>query len=206
MPNIKTGQEVACCVCGKMVYKTKAYLERGYQRITCGSQECKTEKFRGENNPFWGRTHSDDTVSKIRATKAANPTLGRTGPPKGWSQTPAMREKMRAALKKRWAENRDKMIARLPRGEDHHYHKAATERRYRKEWTPVQRREWTEAECLWCGSTERLTLDHIIPVVDGGLPERWNAQTLCHPCNLWKLQFVDKPRYLAGLSSKKGQT
>lgn len=206
MPNIKTGQEVACFVCGKMVYKCRAYLDRGFKRMTCGSLECKSEKFRGENNPYWGKTHDEETRVRIRAGRRANPPKKKTGPPKGWSQTPAMREKMSAAAKKRWAENRDVMIARLPRGEDHHYHKEATERRYRKEWTPLQRREWTGSNCIWCESTERLTLDHIIPVVDGGLPERWNAQTLCHPCNLWKLQFVDKPRYLAGLSSKKGQT
>jgi 5-methylcytosine-specific restriction endonuclease McrA len=113
---------------------------------------------------------------------------------------------MREALIKRWAQTRDVMIAQLPRGLDHHYGKEPTERRYRKEWTRLQRKEWTETQCVWCKSTERLTLDHIIPVMDGGLPEKTNAQTLCHPCNLWKSTFVDKPRLLARLGSKGGQT
>lgn len=205
MPNIKTGQEVPCFVCNKMVYKTRAYLARGYQRITCVSSECKSAKFQGENNPFWGRSHNDDSRNKIKATKKANPTLGRTGPPKGYRHTPEARDKIRGALLQRWTENRDAMVARLPRGKDHHYHKEPEFRRYRKNFSPVQRREWTGTECVWCKSTKRLNLDHIIPVFDGGINHKANSQTLCHPCNLWKLQFVDKPRYLAGLGSKEGQ-
>lgn len=168
---------------------------------------------RGKNNPFWGRSHSDETREKIKTAKAANPTLGRTGPPKGYKHSPEAREKITAATKQRWIDNRDKMIAALPRGVEHHYHKEPEQRRYRKEWTPMQRREWTEDQCVWCGATERLNLDHIIPVFDGGLPERWNAQTLCHPCNLWKVKFVDRPRYHARLrceqetsNKSRGQT
>lgn len=206
MPTPRTGQEVPCAVCGKMVYKQAAYLARGHRRITCGSLECKSANFRGENNPFWGKVHDEETRKRIRSGRRANPPKGRTGPPKGYKHTPEALEKMREALRKRWAENRDAMIARLPRGINHHFHKEPEQRRYRKNFTPLQRREWTESSCLWCGTNERLTLDHIIPVFDGGTNEKYNAQTLCHPCNLWKLQYVDRPRYLAGLGSKAGQT
>ena len=61
-------------------------------------------------------------------------------------------------------------------------------------------------KCKWCGTANNLVLDHIIPVYDGGGFERTNAQTLCQPCNLWKLHNVDQPRFLAGLGSKGGQT
>jgi hypothetical protein len=39
------------------------------------------------------------------------------------------------------------------------------------------------AICIDCGSRERLTLDHIIPVVEGGLDEISNIQVLCLSCN-----------------------
>lgn len=39
------------------------------------------------------------------------------------------------------------------------------------------------AVCVDCGSKERLTLDHIIPVVEGGRDEISNIQVLCLPCN-----------------------
>jgi 5-methylcytosine-specific restriction endonuclease McrA len=158
---------------------------------------------RGRNNPFWGREHTDETREKIRATKAANPTLGRTGPPKGYKHTPEAKAKITAKLRQRWIDQRDKMIATLPRGIDHHYHKEPEERRYRKEFTPLQRRMWTDEKCAWCGATERLNLDHIIPVFDGGQREKWNAQTLCHPCNLWKVKYVDLPRYHARLRGEQ---
>jgi hypothetical protein len=204
MPNIKSGQEFACMICGKMFYRRRSFIARGIHK-TCGASECKSASMSGVNNPFWGKNHDEQTLARMTATRRANPRKKKTGPPKGWRQSPEAREKMSAALTKRWAENRDVMIARLPRGVDHHYHKEPTERRYRKEWTPLQRKEWMDDKCFWCGSTENLNIDHIIPVLDGGLPVRTNAQTLCHPCNLWKANFVDKPRYLAGLGNKEGQ-
>jgi 5-methylcytosine-specific restriction endonuclease McrA len=203
MPNIKTGHDHPCVICQKPVYRSPSDVVRN-KHLTCGSSECKTQMFRGERNPFWGKTHSQETREQIKATKAANPTLGRTGPPKGYQHTPEAKKKMRDALKLRWLTQRDKMVAALPRGKFHHFHKEPQDRRYRKEFTPVQRREWTGDKCIWCSSTEKLTLDHIIPVFDGGQPVRSNAQTLCHPCNLWKLNFVDRPRYIASLGETVG--
>lgn len=40
--------------------------------------------------------------------------------------------------------------------------------------------------CRLCGCTERLEIDHIIPVVWGGTDEPENLQVLCKPCNLAK--------------------
>lgn len=37
--------------------------------------------------------------------------------------------------------------------------------------------------CLECGGTERLSLDHIRPLVSGGTDEIENLRTLCVPCN-----------------------
>ncbi len=54
---------------------------------------------------------------------------------------------------------------------------------------PVNRREVLKRDgqaCQYCGSTKKLTLDHVIPKSKGG-PHSWdNVVTACEPCNLKK--------------------
>jgi 5-methylcytosine-specific restriction endonuclease McrA len=38
-------------------------------------------------------------------------------------------------------------------------------------------------QCLRCGATERLTIDHVIPLSKGGANIADNLQPLCHSCN-----------------------
>jgi 5-methylcytosine-specific restriction endonuclease McrA len=58
-----------------------------------------------------------------------------------------------------------------------------------------QRRMWLGTECIRCGSTEFLELDHIIPRFAGGKPTKDNAQTLCRTCNKLKHWEEDRPKY-----------
>jgi 5-methylcytosine-specific restriction endonuclease McrA len=37
--------------------------------------------------------------------------------------------------------------------------------------------------CVECGAIEDLTVDHIVPKVQGGTDERANLQVLCGSCN-----------------------
>jgi hypothetical protein len=37
--------------------------------------------------------------------------------------------------------------------------------------------------CVTCGTDERLTIDHIVAVVNGGTNDPENLQTMCKPCN-----------------------
>ena len=46
--------------------------------------------------------------------------------------------------------------------------------------------------CRWCGSKDKLQLDHIIPVSAGGDSEDSNAQTLCVKCNNKKRVNIDR--------------
>lgn len=41
-------------------------------------------------------------------------------------------------------------------------------------------------KCLRCGATERLTIDHVVPLAVGGSDAVDNLQTLCKSCNAWK--------------------
>ena len=41
-------------------------------------------------------------------------------------------------------------------------------------------------KCVLCGSTENLTIDHIISIYRGGTDDDDNLQTLCNRCNAGK--------------------
>ena len=55
------------------------------------------------------------------------------------------------------------------------------------------RRDWLGTQCAHCGSTDRLQMDHIIPIIAGGKAVRENAQTLCFSCNTKKRMQSDIP-------------
>lgn len=194
---VPQGREVPCMICSTMIYRDKAYLART-KRITCGASECRSKASMGEHNPFWGKVHDDVTLLRIRESKRSRPPQRKGGPPKGYKHTPEARAKITAANRLRWIENRDMMLA----ARAHLRKERARETlRYRRNFTIMQRREWKADHCRWCDSRTNLTLDHIIPVMCGGKNERRNAQTLCQPCNLWKMFQVDRPLFLAGLGN-----
>lgn len=41
-------------------------------------------------------------------------------------------------------------------------------------------------KCAYCGNTENLQLDHIIPIIKGGKNIEENIQVLCRKCNIKK--------------------
>ena len=186
-------------ICGNPFYRRASYIRRGIRK-TCGKPECKSASMSGENNPFWGKVHDEETRIRIREGRRARPPRKKTGPPKGYKHTPEARAQISKALKERWRTNRDKMLACTKQEP-----MAAGELRYRRNFTGLQRKEWIASSCAWCDATEGLELDHIIPICAGGTNERRNAQTLCPPCNKWKMVHVDRPLFLAGLGSQGGQ-
>lgn len=62
-------------------------------------------------------------------------------------------------------------------------------------FTTEQKLDWIGDNCIRCGTTEQLELDHIIPRFAGGLPTRDNAQTLCRKCNREKFWLEDLHKY-----------
>ncbi|MBA2412262.1 MAG: HNH endonuclease [Burkholderiaceae bacterium] len=56
-------------------------------------------------------------------------------------------------------------------------------------------------QCLRCGSTDHLALDHIQPWSEGGRHLVDNLQVLCAPCNRWKgTRMMSFRRQTAGAS------
>ncbi len=48
------------------------------------------------------------------------------------------------------------------------------------------RRKLLAGFCVHCGSREKLTIDHIVPVAQGGTDRKDNLQALCRSCNAKK--------------------
>lgn len=189
----KTGEEFPCMICGKVVYRRASQIARGCTK-TCGASACKSAAMSGKNNPFWGKEHPPEVRERIkRGRKLAEPHRRKSGPPKNPNRAPSKEQR------ERWVAVRDERMASLYKAKKN---RPREKKRYRYCFTRWQRSEWLKPECKWCSSTESLVLDHILPVVCGGINELCNAQTLCQPCNLWKMVYVDRPLYLAGLGNQ----
>lgn len=202
MSKPKSGQYFTCIICEKEFYRSKSQIALGATK-TC-SKKCLSEYFRGEQNPFWGKTHSEETKEKVSKSRKGK-CIGNQNA-KGYKHSNDARKKISNASQLMWKENRDKMINSLPRGEKHIFHKNPEIRRHRKHFTPLEHREWIGDKCAYCGTTKKLELDHIIPIFDGGTNDKSNAQTLCRSCNVWKVYAIDLPRYNARLGSQGGQS
>jgi 5-methylcytosine-specific restriction endonuclease McrA len=64
---------------------------------------------------------------------------------------------------------------------------------------------WFNGACLCCGATEKLTIDHVVPLSKGGLNTTANIQILCIHCNKRKqskvIDYRDPERFAAFLAS-----
>lgn len=57
--------------------------------------------------------------------------------------------------------------------------------------------------CEFCGSTDTLTVDHIVPQSKGGGHHRANLQCLCRSCNHLKNDRIMTPEQYRALSSRE---
>jgi 5-methylcytosine-specific restriction endonuclease McrA len=202
MPNHKSGQMFNCIVCQKPFYRRRH--EIAYDIKKSCSLKCSGIARSGENNPFWGKTHSPENRQKISAGVRANPSKTH-GPIKGsFKHTEEAKAKMSAALRERWQKNRVDMISYSKRGQNTPRDALMNGPRHQFIFTKTQKREWLGTSCAYCTALDDLVIDHIIPVICGGHNERSNAQTLCQTCNRWKMRYVDLPLYTAILGSERG--
>lgn len=193
----RSGQYFDCVICGEKFYRQPSHVRRGITK-TCGKQECKSQYFMRENNPFWGQTHTPEVREIISRAKA------KPGPKPGFKHTQEARDAMSAALRERWKTNRDGMLANAKVGLNLPRHELQDEPHHLVKFTDVQKKLWIDKECFYCLRTDDLVLDHILPTSCGGKNVRPNAQTLCQDCNRWKMRFVDLPLYFAMLGHDRG--
>lgn len=59
-------------------------------------------------------------------------------------------------------------------------------------FSETTRRKVKKESCVKCGSKEKLQLDHIVAVCNGGRNSIENCQVLCRVCNLKKRDTVDR--------------
>lgn len=58
------------------------------------------------------------------------------------------------------------------------------QRGYDARWQSLTRVQLAQQPfCAECGTTEDLTVDHVLPLARGGRSELSNVQTLCRSCN-----------------------
>ena len=192
----RKGKEFNCQICNKVFYRSPAQIANGSFKHC--SKACLGQAMMGSWHPFKGRRHSENSKKKISANRKGQ-CLGNQNA-KGYRHTKEARQKITEASRKLWAEKRDKMLESLPRGPANHAWRDTV--RYIREFTPRQKREWRKDKCEWCGSTDTLQLDHILPVWFCDLRIQENSQTLCQKCNLWKRDFIETPMYFARQAAK----
>lgn len=177
------------CHCGVVFEKTPSQIRS--TTVTC-SKYCAAQLRRGADNPFYGQSHSEETRARISARLQGH-GLGNQHA-KGYHHTPEAREKIRVATKHLWQQRFENPASNgcLPMYPDHEPFVRPSRN---TEWTRTQQKNWRKDCCAWCGSTENLHLDHIIPRFMGGERTKANAQTLCRLCNLWKHWHIDWPQW-----------
>jgi 5-methylcytosine-specific restriction endonuclease McrA len=198
----KTGINVTCPSCGKAFYRSGHNIKNNTKKYC--SVVCAGIARRGEGNPFYGKHHSLETIARISAINKANPPKG-TGPKKGiFKHSEEAKKKMSESLRARWQHNRTDMLAYTKLGKNTPYKGINGLPRWKLCFTRTQKRDWVGNQCAYCKTTLDLVIDHIIPIICGGINEKNNAQTLCRPCNRWKMRYVDRPLYFALLGSERG--
>lgn len=46
--------------------------------------------------------------------------------------------------------------------------------------------ERDNGRCIYCGSSENIVIDHVVPIINGGPSDPWNLATACKSCNSGK--------------------
>lgn len=178
-----TGKTLTCEACKTEFYRPKSMIESGKNRFC--SEPCRMQGYElgliDRTGPRPNRMLGQEIACVI-----CNSTIYRKKSmiERNIDKTCGNRKCIHAYSRSLW---------NLPPKENPMLDKPKTNRKYRKEnFSASQRRAWLGTECIRCGSTENLALDHILAVCNGGKAEKENSQTLCQPCNNWKATNVDR--------------
>lgn len=192
---VKTGKMVNCVTCGAGIYRNPKFLRRSKVfacseacRIAAISQSRIDRKLGPKPQLKRGETTSCRICGKEQYRKQS--IIDRRA-----AMTCGSRDCKSAYGRQLWGLN--------PYTPEQRRIRKGPQRRTTN-FTAAQRAQWLDTKCRWCWSTENLCLDHIRAVAAGGLSVRSNAQTLCQPCNNWKMKYFDRPLALAYKQTKLG--
>lgn len=164
-------------------------LERAYyQRVKSGERLCRSCAYPLPSDARADRLHCDWRCRNAR-WKRDNPEKDRAI---RWSWQVRDRAH-RAEVHRRWYElNREAVIRKTVEWQRENrvrrnvYLRGRRERISSESWSAddfARAAALLEGACAYCGSTERLTLDHVIPLARGGQHRVGNLVAACKPCN-----------------------
>lgn len=179
----------------------KPFSRGGHKKVYC-SKPC--------GDLYYWSHHREEHVTKGRQRYKANAVRLREEGKKRWRDNhEVMTAQHRAAYyrhrdkrldehRKYYINHRDKILASVYSWQSEHKHLV---NQYKKK-NGLSRRSafagsidmaaWAKklkrlgGRCQLCGSTERISIDHILPIAKGGSNEIRNLQPLCIPCNCRK--------------------
>lgn len=193
---VKKGEHRECPQCGKHYYRPPSYVKGG--RMVVCSRTCAARYFRDKGTwesckvckkRFYRRKSQATQGYGTCCSRECHFSLRRTKLDRKCLQcgTPFTVASYQVNVKKG---------GKFCSKECHYKFRRRLRKRGEKNmFTNWQKREWKEAECAKCGSSDKLELDHIIPRFAGGTTDKSNAQTLCRTCNRKKFWESDLPYY-----------
>lgn len=183
--NPRTGRMVVCTTCGKETYRKPKRLKRSALHFCSEACRIKAISANQVDRKFEQASEKKRTGVRFQCRVCGSEKYQRKSyAARGVNKTCGSPKCVSAYSRSLW---------NLPPHDDATLRKPKNQSRRRTNFTAKQRTQWLGDSCKNCGSSENLCLDHIIPVSAGGLSVRENAQTLCQPCNNWKMKHFDKP-------------
>lgn len=148
---------------------------RAYKREWMRAKRHANPEWAREVDRKWREENPEAARAKDRRFKTKNRDLIRK---RNRERRRANPDRARASYAKWRAKNRDQELLRLA-------NRRALQRNASDE-TKAFIRELLSMPCSYCGTTEGITIDHVIPLSRGGKHETNNLAPACLPCNCSK--------------------
>jgi 5-methylcytosine-specific restriction endonuclease McrA len=189
-----------CLNCGEEFIPSHCHSNQKYCSRKCSDKYCGTiyrithRKEKVAYNRKWRAEHPEENRDYFRKYNAEHPEKRRAIGRKYYT---SHREKILADDRRYYIDNPETLKERHKKYRETHpeqdqkdnsirrARKAGTDGHYTaKEWLDLCKK--TGNRCVRCGSTGKLTADHVIPLVKGGSNHIENIQPLCGHCNCRK--------------------
>ena len=187
----------------------KPYSEFGKHKSRKDGHRCYCKPCESETQKRTTAEQRAKHTENMRKWRAKNPTKSAESAKKYYK---ANSDKVRSARKKYYRRNRESALKASQKWKSSNLDKVreyarASRRRRRARLATVATYEVSEKDmrrlqnspCFYCGSSDTIEVDHIIPISRGGTDGIGNMQSLCKSCNsskrdlLW-IEFIQRNR------------